>query len=250
MKRAKKPSANPEVETSASSLPSVMDPAKTPKAPGAPQNGSPEKNVAVMSGYEPTPQEKAAFEWSGRRTASTVPLPRMSVSANGKNLDLHFDHPDRQTSCVLLAQAMGSIELNFLDGVVGLAAIASATNDGYCEGRLNFMLGAINEIKPRDAVETMLAGQMASVHVASADASRRLANAKNPQHRESVERELNRLMRTFVLQMEALDRRRSRGEPKTHVQNVSVNDGGQAVVAQVTRASPEANLSDRKPDKE
>ncbi len=225
-------------------LPSKIEACTTPKAPDAPQKESPEKSVAVTSEYERTPQERAAFEWSGRRIASTVPLPRMSASANGKILDLDFDHPDRLTSRVLLAQAMGSVEPNFLDGLVGLAASATATKNGYCEGRLNFMLGAINEIKPRDALETMLAGQIASVHMAAADASMRHANAENPQHRESAERELNRLMRTFVLQMEALDRHRSRGEPKVTVQNVSVSEGGQAIVGHVTQATP-----DRKSDK-
>ena len=113
MKRAKKPSANRAAETSPSSLPSDTEPATTPKAPDAAQNGSPEKNVAVMSGYEPTPQERAAFEWSGRRAASTVPLPRMSVS--GKILDLDFDHPDAlKAACCLHKQWVRSSQIFYM----------------------------------------------------------------------------------------------------------------------------------------
>ena len=145
---------------------------------------------------------------------------------------------------------MGSVEPNFLHGLVGLAASSTKTGGEYCEGRLNFMLGVINEIKPRDALETMLAAQLTSVHMAAADASMRLANAETTQQRESAERELNRLTRTFVLQIEALDRHRNRGEPKAHVQNVSVNEGGQAVVAQVTPASSNGRQSDKNLDRE
>jgi hypothetical protein len=48
-------------------------------------------------------------------------------------------------------------------------------------------------------------------------------------------RALGRLARTFPAQMEALNRYRNNGEPGITVQNVSVQDGGKAIVGNVTQ---------------
>jgi hypothetical protein len=47
-------------------------------------------------------------------------------------------------------------------------------------------------------------------------------------------------MRTFIMQMEALKRHRTGGEQKVTVQHVSVSEGGQAIVGNVTQANPGA----------
>ena len=46
---------------------------------------------------------------------------------------------------------------------------------------------------------------------------------------------IGRLARTFPAQIEALNRYRSYGEPAITVQNVSVGDGGKAIVGNVTQ---------------
>jgi hypothetical protein len=46
---------------------------------------------------------------------------------------------------------------------------------------------------------------------------------------------LGRLARTFPAQIDALNRYRSQGEPAITVQNVSVGDGGKAIVGNVTQ---------------
>ena len=53
---------------------------------------------------------------------------------------------------------------------------------------------------------------------------------------DSAERAFNRLSRTYATQMEALKRYRSGGEQNVTVQHVSVGDGGQAIVGNVTQA--------------
>ena len=52
---------------------------------------------------------------------------------------------------------------------------------------------------------------------------------------DSAARALGRLARTFPAQIEALNRYRSQGEPAITVQNVSVGDGGKAIVGNVTQ---------------
>ena len=51
---------------------------------------------------------------------------------------------------------------------------------------------------------------------------------------DSAERGFNKLARTFAAQMETLKRYRTGGEQKVTVQHVTVNEGGQAVVGNVS----------------
>ena len=81
----------------------------------------------------------------------------------------------------------------------------------------------------------MLAAQMAVVHAATMTSARRLANAADIPQMDSAERAFNKLARTFALQMETLKRYRTGGEQKVTVQHVSISDGGQAIVGNVTQ---------------
>ncbi len=102
------------------------------------------------------------------------------------------------------------------------------------------MLSVIKGIKPNDQLEAMLAAQMAAVHRAAMTFAKRLAGVETLPQQDSAERALNKLMRTFTTQMEALKRYRTGGEQKVTVQHVSVSDGGQAIVGNVTQAAREA----------
>ena len=77
----------------------------------------------------------------------------------------------------------------------------------------------------------MLAAQMAAVHNATMAAARRLAHVESLAQQDSASNMLNKLGRTFTAQVEALKKYRSTGEQSIRVQHVTVNDGGQAIVA-------------------
>jgi hypothetical protein len=100
---------------------------------------------------------------------------------------------------------------------------------------LAFMISMVKSIKPRDAVEAMLVAQMVSVHVMAMRCAHHLACAEDVVQQESAGRALGRLARTFPAQIEALNRYRNKGEPAITVQNVSVGDGGNAIVGNVTQ---------------
>jgi hypothetical protein len=140
---------------------------------------------------------------------------------------------------VNLSNALGSADEEFLNGIVSQLVNASAHGQENDERRLNFMLSVINGIEPRDQLEAMLAAQMAAVHMASMTFARRLANVENVPQQDSAERAFNKLTRTFTTQMEALKRYRTGGEQKVTLQNVSVAEGGQAIVGNVTQAPRE-----------
>jgi hypothetical protein len=90
-------------------------------------------------------------------------------------------------------------------------------------------------------MEALLAAQMAAVHNATMTFARRLAHVDNIQQQDSAERAFNKLARTFAAQLEALKRYRSAGEQTVRVEHVTVNEGGQAIVGNVShggRGSP------------
>jgi hypothetical protein len=92
----------------------------------------------------------------------------------------------------------------------------------------------------------MLVAQMVSVHVMAMRCAHHLANADDLAQHDSAARALGRLARTFPAQIEALNRYRSHGEPAITVQNVSVGDGGNAIVGNVTQHA-RVIVSDKSP---
>jgi hypothetical protein len=97
-------------------------------------------------------------------------------------------------------------------------------------------LALVAAVKPKDELESMLAVQMAAIHMATMTFSRRLANIETIEQQDSAERALNKLARTFTTQMEALKRYRTGGEQKVTVHHVTVNEGGQAIVGTVEQS--------------
>lgn len=149
-----------------------------------------------------------------------------------------MDHPDPLHGQALLMQALATRDVDFFAEILALLGRASANGSQPNEQRLNFMVAVIKGIEPKDQLETMLAAQMAAVHVLTMEFARRVANAENLVLMDSVERTLNKLARTFTAQLEALKRYRTGGEQKVTVQHVSVSDGGQAIVGNVSQRIP------------
>jgi hypothetical protein len=131
-------------------------------------------------------------------------------------------------------RALGTMDQDFVNGLLGQLANAGTKGPKIDERGLNFMLSMVKAVKPRDELETMLAAQMAAVHMATMTFARRLAHVDNIPQQDSAERAFNKLARTFAAQLEALKRYRTGGEQKVTVKHVTVNDGGQAIVGNIT----------------
>jgi hypothetical protein len=167
----------------------------------------------------------------------------MKVTDGKKAPTLAPDHPDEPLAYALLLEALGTVDVGFMDGLLNQLANAGSRGSQIDEDALNFMLSVVKGIKPKDQFEAMLAAQMAAIHMASMTFAWRLGNVETIQQQDSAERALNKLARTFAMQMEALKRYRTGGEQKVTVQHVSVNEGGQAIVGNVNQtgggATPE-----------
>jgi hypothetical protein len=162
-----------------------------------------------------------------------------AVKADGR-LVLRPDHPDEATGYFLLMEALGTTDLDFTTGLIGQLTNAGSKGSEVDAQGVNFMLSIIQGIKPRDQVEAMLAAQMAAVHMATMTFARRLTTVDNIPQQDSAERAFNKLLRTYTTQMEALKRYRTGGEQKVTVQHVTVGEGGQAIVGNVTQGRREA----------
>ena len=82
-----------------------------------------------------------------------------------------------------------------------------------CEDQAtNFVLGFVDTMHPQDPVEAMLLTQMAATHQAAMMMTRRLNNADHIPQQDSAERALNKLLRTYTSQMEALRKYRNGGK--------------------------------------
>jgi hypothetical protein len=193
------------------------------------------KQKAPKPEHTVTPRERAAMhKFLAEREAH--PAPRVKISDN----KISLEHPDEAVGSALLMEALGTANADFLFGLLRQLGNAGSQVD---EDSVNFMLSVVKGIEPRDQLEAMLGAQMAAVHMASMTFARQLASAEYLHQQDSAERAFNKLTRTFVSQMEALKRYRTGGEQKVTVQHVSVSEGGQAIVGNVTQ-SPRGPAAD------
>ncbi len=180
---------------------------------------------------------KAAVEPTNAPTSLQISnkVPRIKVLRKGDGDQISLDCRDQAHGYALLKKAIGTEDNDFVRGILFQLAVAGGLGPDVVEDGANFMLSVVNGIKPKDQIETMLAVQMTAVHMATMRFARSLARSENIPQQDSAERALNKLARTYAIQMEALKRHRTGGEQKVTVQHVSVSEGGQAIVGNVTQ---------------
>jgi hypothetical protein len=101
--------------------------------------------------------------------------------------------------------------------------------------RMNQVMPLLRAIAPKDELEGMLAVQIIGIH---AMAMEMMTRGMVSEMADGVNNNVNRvtkLTRTFITQLEALDKHRGKGQQKITVEHVTVNDGGQAIVGNVER---------------
>jgi hypothetical protein len=196
---------------------------------------------------EPTERELAEIRKYLDRRKAAPPAPRVKVSKEKTGRMLSLDHPDRTVGSALLFQALGTTDPDFLNGLLSQLANVGSQGREVDETGLNFLLSIVKDAKPRDQFEAMLAAQMAAIHTTIMTFAKRLADVETIPQQDSAERALNKLARTFAMQLEALRRYRTGGEQRVTVQHVSVNEGGRAIVGSVTPAPRESAPAELEP---
>jgi hypothetical protein len=157
--------------------------------------------------------------------------PRLKLTPDG----IFIDHPDPELGAALMAETLGVTDPDAMHGILQQLVKASVNRQEPDTANLAFMISMVESIKPRDSIEAMLVAQMVSVHVMAMRCACQFANADDIARQDSASRALGRLARIFPTQIDALNRYRNHGEPTITVQNVSVGDGGKAIVGNVTQ---------------
>jgi hypothetical protein len=156
-------------------------------------------------------------------------------SSGGRNELAHAPVADSSIDPTLRPVAMadvGTKDADFFWGICSQLFGAIPKDDVI---GLKFAFSFIKNFEPRDHIEAALATQMSIVHEQIMRFARRVANAGNERELIVCETICTKLSRTFTSQMDTLKRYRATSDSGPTVQNVSVRDGGQAIVGSVTQ---------------
>jgi hypothetical protein len=159
--------------------------------------------------------------------------PKITVkSLPGRPLNIDMQDID----AVRLSSAFGTVDPGFtnlmLSGIINTACDRRPGGSPEA-GEINDALAAVTGIGARDEIEGMLATQMVATHVAAVRVLRHLKGSEKITQQDSNGNLAVKLLRTFTMQLEALQRYRGKGQQKVTVEHVHVNAGGQAIVGTV-----------------
>ena len=109
--------------------------------------------------------------------------------------------------------------------------------DGFGGEGVEFAAAVIAAAQPKDQLMAMQAAQMAVIHLASMKYMRKVADWRES---EKGDQQLavnmsTKLARTFSAQLDAIKRYTTGGEQRVTVKHVSVSEGSQAIVGNVTQ---------------
>ena len=138
----------------------------------------------------------------------------------------------------LFPPRLGTSSSHFLDASLQqLIGAARLPGSGISEIAVNASLAFIEGAKPQDEVECALVIQMACTHTAAMAVLKRIGGGHGPDRSvAAMASAAARLLRTYATQVETLRRLRNGGSQFVRVEHVHVNEGGQAVIGNVSNA--------------
>ena len=162
-------------------------------------------------------------------------------NVGAKQLPLQTINGPRATSS--LQKTLGVGDERFARGtLLQLVEACSEKGDEVNKSSLGFAVSVIADQRPKDPYDIMLINQISCLNDLVMRFAGFLRRSETGPEIDVAERTLNKLARTFAGHLELLHRLRSGGEQRVTVQqNVSVNEGGQAIVGNVTQNPPAKN---------
>jgi hypothetical protein len=201
--------------------------------------------------FPPDAIDRAEIKKARRRTKARAPRIAMHIEERETGARvIYSDHSDEEGYRYRLADAFGTRSVQFVYSMLnglGKATEDHSQNHGFYSGSpdevaFNAALAVIDGVRPQDEIEAMLAAHMAVTNIALLElvARTRGAIAGHPFDCNGIRRLdtlgnlTTKFMRTYTMQVEALARKRHRGEQNVTVKHVHIHAGGQAVVGNVT----------------
>jgi hypothetical protein len=164
-----------------------------------------------------------------------------SLGLSNKTRKLGPLYPSQRVGHGLLMKAIGTADADFVEGFLGqLQQVAFRGSVRDC----NFIMSVVKGVQPRDQQESMIALQMGIAHVLAMRAASRLRDATDFDAAKSsaATTDFVKLTKASMNLMAGLKHLRTGGEQKITVQYVNVNEGGQAIVGDVTHSSSDKSL--------
>jgi hypothetical protein len=146
--------------------------------------------------------------------------------------------PEIKKELKAIEQDLIGFDQDFAEEILRQLAEATIKYDGNKALRLRYTWSIIKGMAAKNQLEILLLIQMIAVHHAALNHAARLGDSTDLEQSETCANILNKLARTYSDQMTTLHRCRSGPELRL-VQNVSVADGGQAIVGNVTQNAAE-----------
>ena len=188
---------------------------------------------ATKPDWSPNDAEKAWLEkHESERSKRVRPLRFEVENKGGGNIGLNTEHTNDSAIKAGAEYAFGTTEYEFASHQLQLLIGAATKGSEPSEVEINAAMAVMHRLQPRDEIEAMLISQMVAVNYASMIMTRRMNNAETLNQQNSASNAVNKLMRTYTTQMEALARYRKKGEQKMTVEHVHVHEGGQAMVGE------------------
>lgn len=183
------------------------------------------KPEAASSAVANTKEDAEIDEWAARELNRDLPRAELEFDADGVLQIVAKGRWGRLYK--------GSGNPVVANGLLGHMACLGSYKKRVDADATNFALAFLDSMQPRDAAEALLMTQMASVHLATMMLARRLNHVETIQQQDAAERALNKLSRSYAVQMDTLKRYRSKGQQIVRVERVTVENGAQAVVGNV-----------------
>ena len=136
-----------------------------------------------------------------------------------------------------LNAALGTVSSDFVNAsLLQIQAAARSPFGTISQTAMNAALAMVAAAAPKDEIEAALVIQMACTHTAAMALLAKMDAGFGSERRiVAFGSTAARLMKAYAMQMEALRRSRNGGHQYVHVEHIHVNDGGQAVVGNVSR---------------
>jgi len=176
--------------------------------------------------------------------AKNKPVKFKEVKGESGKVSIAIEYPEGQLREAKMSEAFGTADhdlSNYLLAQVAGTFEGTVSSDGHDNKAIvtaiNMAMAVLNGIQPQDEIEGMLIVQMIGVHnMAMATLGRANLKTQTFVGRQANTDQATKMLRTFAVQMEALKKYRTSGPQKTIVENVNVNEGGQAIVGTVNQS--------------
>jgi hypothetical protein len=184
---------------------------------------------------EPTAAMKQAISNASERASRRLPSPQMKLGRSGTGITLSNPHSDGKGWDAHVKDAFGSLSDNFCDVQIEtlLRCLSDVSGEIASEKELNAALAMFAAAKPQNEIEATLAAQMIATHSLAMKLLGRARRETGLPQFEAHSNAATKLLRTFVLQIEALAKLKRGGEQTVRVEHVHIHPGAQAIVGSI-----------------